>query len=905
MMLSEFFDCDEDAPVAQAFTTVREFLNRQVVNLPNSQSYSEWTLRLGKGGPKPDGGFYEGQEQSLYRHCLEVAVFGLWLFYHAWQAGRLPLSREADPVPALRTLFAIAFAHDADKRAGGKSRSPSREDVQAVYRELDMGNWSGLTPEELHAAVSYVENRGLGQVMFGDALLDPLTARLAEFVGQGDNLLSRAARQGGTPEAFIGIYNEDLARLHAHYAVSDRPLRRLRFRHHPIVLQRLQMFLTPWFTASELYPLVFVRRGEWLEMGVTEDMDFGAWLDRFEAHLSENKPSLKVAATTGTATLFHVACADDVIAAVRNSERQAHLLLRVAARDWERVAPLVAFWVMQCGAPFSTTPMKGSLCPILKANGEIPSSHPFWRAAALAAVQTDRAATARLLAVASGAVEASFRHNGIDPEPLDELSLRTAAALQASLLIGDDDLPGVLDELKGAWPERIASDLGARAIVDSLKAQAGLSGSDDTALLPYTPPQRGGTCLLCGAPTEQIIETSRMKLAGLKASSFYNGIGHEKHLWSEKGENYLCPACVRVQGLLLETQPTLRSNPMLIATPVRHLLDTRTKELQQNVLPNFLRGYDAVSRENRNKVLPWQTDARFDEPLLFEERPTALGEVVDHMHRLACYAALSGEPVHAFLASQRECKAAFLYEGTPELLKELLHDLMDGEGGVSRGRKPGQDITILERLIHRLEMFSFLLDEREGKKCGGMTGLQAMPRFGWWAAAFVLSRIAIRRGKWETQLTHFVELARKEYPMNEYDAWLGTLIKHAVEIHRPDRKASGAEWTLMLRTAFETYQKHYAFGPEATRDAIAQRLRGDLSRRYSRHLDEEHLRTFAEAAYALLAKAEEEFELESGFTRFLLAAYEGGLRRAVTEFWKNRETSPEAEESETTVEPAA
>ena len=890
MTLSEFFDAD-DGPVAQAFATVRDAFNRHFASLSQGQYYSDWTLRLGKGGPKPDGSWYDSPEQSLYRHCMDVAVFALWLFHHAWRAGRLPLSREADPVPALRVLFAIALAHDADKRVGGKSRNPSREDVHTVYRELDMGSWSGLTPEELHAAVSHVENRGLGQVMFGDALLDPLTAKLAEFVGQGDNLLSRAARQGSTPEAFIGIYNEDLARLHEHYAVPDRPLRRLRFRHHPIVLQRLQMFLTPWFAASEFYPLVFVRRGEWLEMGVTEDMDFAGWLDRFEARLSANEPSLKVAATTGTSTLFNVACAEDLVAAVRNSERQAHLLLRVTARDWERVAPLVAFWVMQCGAPFSTTPMKGSLCPIIKANSEIPSSHPFWRAAALAAMQSKRGVTEQLLAIESGAVGQGLRQNGIAPETLHALSLSTAAALQASLLIGDDDLPGVLDGLKGAWPERIASDPGARAIVASLKAQAGLSGSGDTAL-PYTPPQRGGTCLLCGAPTEQIIETSRMKLAGLKASSFYNGIGHEKHLWSEKGENYLCPACVRVQGLLLETQPTLRSNPMLVATPVRHLLDTRTGDVEKSLL----RGFDAISREHRTKILPWEADARFDEPLLFEERPTVLGEVVDHMHRLACYAALSGEPVHAFIASQRECKAAFLYEGTPELLKELLHDLTNDEGGISRSH--------LDRLIRRLDLFKAMLAENDG-----MTGLQALPRFGWWAVAFVMARAALRqKDGWNPRTT--VEFARKEYPMNEYDAWLETLVKHAFEIQRRKliRNPSGADWTLMLRIALETYQKQYAFGPEATRDAIAQRLRADLSRRYpdvfQKDLDE-RLQAFAEAAHALLAKADQEFELESGFTRFLLAAYEGGLRRAVTEFWKNRATSPEAEESETTVEPAA
>lgn len=884
MTLSEFFDAD-DGPVAQAFGSVRDALSRHFASLPQDRRFSDWTLRLGKGGAKPDGSWYDSPEQSLYRHCIEVGVFAVWLFHHAWQAGKLPFSKDADLAPTLRTLLAIAFAHDADKRVGGKSRSPSLEDVQTVYAELDMASWAGLSIAELHAAVSRVENRGTGQALFGDALLNPLIAKLAELVGQGDNLLSRVARQGGTAKSFIDIYNEDLPRLHTLYAVPNQRLRWIRFRHHPIVLQRLQVFLTPWFAASEFYPLMFVRRGEWLELGVTEDIGFTVWLDRFEDYLAESEPSLKVAATTGTVTLFNVASADELMAALRNAERQAQLLLRVSAKDWEALSPLVNFWVMQCGSPFSTTPMKGSLCQVFKANGEIPASHPFWRAAALAAMQSKRGVTEQLLAKENGAVGQGLRQNGIAPETLHALSLSTAAALQASLLIGEDELPTLLDKLQGEWPERTAIDPGARAIVANLKAQIGKDDALESAL-PYARPEKGGTCLLCGAPTEQIIESSRMKLAGIKASSFYNGIGHQKYLWSEKGENYLCPACVRIQGLLLETQPTLRGSPMLIATTVRHLLDTRTKDVKQNVL----RGFDAISKDNRNKVLPWQTDARFDEPLLFEERPTALDEVIDHMHRLACYAALSGEPVHAFIASQRECEAAFLYEGTPELLKELLHDLTHDDGGISRAH--------LDQLIRRLGMFKFMLAENDG-----MAGLQALPRFGWWAVAFVMARASLRQKEVWNYRT--LEFARKEYPMNEYDAWLEMLVKRAVETHRPRKDASGAEWTLMLRIALETYQKHYAFGQEKTRDAIAQRLRADLSRRYpdlfQKDLDE-RLQTFAEAAYALLAKAEKEFDLESGFTRFLFAAYEGGLRRAVTEFWKNRETSPEAE---TAIEPAA
>lgn len=885
MTLYEFFELHEDAPVMRAFDALRQSLNRHVTQLP-ATAYSPWTLRLGKGGPKPDGGYYDSAEQSLYRHCMEVAVFAAWLFYHAWQAERPPFSSKTDVVVALRTLFGIAFAHDADKLLDTRSKSPGLEEVQTVYEQLDIGAWTDLTVVELHHAVSLVENRGQGQALFGSTRIDPVTQKLAELVHEGDNLLSRVARQGGTARAFLELFNQDLARLHRLYAVPDQPLRLLRVRHHPIVLYRLQNFLAQQLVGdSGFYPLVFVRRGEWLELSIAEEMDVAAWLDRFEVHLAGSEPSLKVAATTGTVTWFGVGNAEDLIAAVRNESRQAPLLLRVTAKDWETVAPLVKFWVMQAGGPCSTTPLKGKLCPVVKTSGAVPFDHPFWRAACLTAVMLDRPAAERLLDAQQGVVRASLQRNGIVPTDLDSLSLRTIAALQASLSI-NTDLPALLNSVQGEWPRLEADDPGASAIVQRLKDQLGLS--DSTSQAPgYLHPARGGTCLLCGAATEQVIESSRMKLAGVKASSFSNRIGHIKHLWSEKGENFVCPACLKIQGLLLETYPSLRSAPLLIATPVRHLLDTRTGDRQKGVL----RSFDAISKDNWQKVLPWEADARCDEPLLFEERVTALDEVIDQMYRLACYAALSGEPVHAFIASQRECKAAFLYEGMPELIKELLNDLMNEDSGI--GRK------YIERLVRRLELFKTMFNEYEG-----VTGMQALPRFGWWAVAFVLFRALSRandrdRERLARRFFGFVEFARQEYPMSNYDDDLEILVTRAAETHRPKKDASGAEWTLMPRIALETYQKHYVFGPTATQDAITERLRADLSRRYGADLYQkdldERLHAFAEAAFKLFAKAEQEFDLESSFIRFFLAAYEGGLRRTIRERWKNRESSEKAD----------
>lgn len=879
MKLVEFFEFDTAAPFAQAFTAVRQALNRHVDTL-DGHTASPWTMRLGKGGAKPDGGEYPGPEQSLYRHCTEVAVLAAWLFYHAWATGRPLLSALADPVPALKTLLAIAYAHDADKRIGaGKSRSPTLEDVAAVYAELDMATWSGLCVEEMHAAVSRVETRGLKDALFGEALIDPRTDKLAELVKQADNLLSRAAREGGDARALVAVLNEDLPRLHRLYGTPEQSLQLLQFRHQPIVIYQLHRFLSEQFYGCDYYPLVLARRGEWLDVAFPEHLigDAGEWLDQFEEYLADTLPSLKVNPPNGTVTPFNIGCADDLMAALIDDPRQSGLLLRVSSKDWDAVSPLANFWVMRGGAPLATTTRKGNLCQLLEADGDIRSDHPYWRAAALAAAQAmvGKAGTHRLLA--EDGVAEGLRHNGIDPEKnLDGLSLRTATALQASLLYEDPEaFHACLERIQGPWPKRAGTDPGAQAIVTRLKAQAGW-GRSVAQPLPYGPPGQGDVCLICGTPAKQVIKTGAMKLAGVKATSFANRIGHEKHLWSERGENYLCPACIRVQGLLLQEQPKLRGTPMLVATPVRHLLDTRSDDR----IKGILRSYDAVSKEGYRGVLPWNADAGFDQPLLFEERPTAFEETIHHLYRLARYAELSGEPVHAFIASPRECKAAFLYEGMPELLKELLQDLINNQDGISRSH--------IGRLVRRLELFRAMLEENDG-----MGGMQAMPRYGWWATAFVFSRSAKQdKNGWNPRHAYYVNSTREEYPMTEYDQWLDTLIRHSIDIYKPKRDASGAEWTLPLRIALETYQKHYAFGPQTTQDAIAQSLRANLTRRhqddlYRKDLDE-RLQSFAEAAHALLAKGAHEFELESGFLRFLFAAYEGGYRRQVAEFWKQR-----------------
>jgi hypothetical protein len=303
---------------------LREALTKHALELwkQEERDFSPWTLILGKGGPKPDGGYYPATEQSLYRHCMEVAVLAAWFFYHKWQAGRLPLRPQEDPEPALRQVFAIAFAHDADKLAGEPSQCPKPRHVHVAYEMLSMEKWSGLSEDEVYSSIVRVENRCLGQAVFAPPIA-LLTEFIAKMVRAADNLVSRVAREDGGPVRFVEVFNADLSRLEEGFSVPNRPLHLISFQHHPIVVHELHDFLTTVFYEESFYPLIFVRQGGQLDVTVPEGAELGPWLDEFEAHLSEHEPGLKVAATTGTVTLFHVRSAQDALKAVRRNREQA------------------------------------------------------------------------------------------------------------------------------------------------------------------------------------------------------------------------------------------------------------------------------------------------------------------------------------------------------------------------------------------------------------------------------------------------------------------------------------------------------------------------------------------------------------------------------------------------------
>lgn len=880
MNLKSFFEVSDDAPVSKAFQALRCHLNRHADSLSYGE-YSPWTMCLGKGGPSSFGGMYPGPEKSIYRHCMDVASFALWLFFHAWQSGKIPLSKEQDPVPALRILFAIAFSHDADKLRGGKSRSPSLEDVRYVYKMLEMQEWAGQTVEEMHAAVSHVENRGNVQAVFGTVMIDHLTEKLAEMIYTADNLISRSTKEGGSPGDFVRIYNGDAHRLHSLYGTPDQSLRYIRFRNHPIVLHRLFGFMEERLYDNGFYPLLLIRQGEWLDVALSESIEtefLATWLDEFEESLLNRTPSLQVSPTTGKVTLFHVHGAADVLNAVKKNDRQVQsILLRFSLKDWNAVIPLAGFWVKKDGPPFGLLQKDEgkSFCPVFRKtmDTEVSSDHPIWIAASIAAILNEGKNVGRLLSIKGGIIKMALEKNGIDWKKLSPLTLRTAVSLQASLVIEDEDrLMSWLDEIHGPWDKPEPIDPGTKEVVDSLRNQIGIEGDHVVrSLLPYeeSPTRNIGFCLLCGNPTERMVETSSMKLAGIKKSSFSNRIGHKKSLDSQSGANYICPACERIQGLFLQVNDSRYTTPMLVSTPVQHLLDTQTKKG-----PDLLRSFDAVSRENRKSVFPWEGDTRFSEPLMFEERQIPLGDVIDQMYRFAVYAATSGEPVHSFIASQRNCKSSFLYEETPALLKEILGDITNEEGGINRKN--------LDRLIRRLDLFRGMLREN------GMNGLQSIPEFGWWAVAHVYIRaLSNKKVKWES-ISKTVVMSRKEFPVNEYDRFLETLVKVSICINLPRWDGSTNDFTFMLRGALETWQSQSIFEEKTIKFAIMNRLRSDVSRRIKngRVPREEDLMEFSEAAIAIFQKGEAESDMNSKFLRFLFSAYEGGYRYEANKEWK-------------------
>lgn len=375
------------------------------------------------------------------------------------------------------------------------------------------------------------------------------------------------------------------------------------------------------------------------------------------------------------------------------------------------------------------------------------------------------------------------------------------------------------------------------------------------------------------------IKTGTMELVGVKRSAFNNRIGHQKSLWSQSEANYICPSCVYAQELLGHLTQALhvrvQKAPLLIALPVRTLWHT-----PMDTVPQALRSFDAVAfKENGwTKVLPWQADQGLSFPLGFEEKPDRdiadsgrNDDVLSQVWRLSLYAAMSGEPVHVFVSAQRSLPTAFYYEPLPAWLSWLLGDLHrtgDTEG-VSRQNLP-QWITRLD-ILRKLSHMN-----------GSREALMDLPRFGWWAGAWLIGRADadVTPGSRQT-----LNQLKEWYPMEDYSELLRQAAYGVTDIQRLNYDSTRSQVTRIFRRVLDEYQAlngQSGVDREFILITIAGLVYQDLGRSEDR-LDDRRVRVAVEACLRIVEQANQDDQLSSKMAKYLLAAFEMTVRETVRE----------------------
>ena len=738
----------------EAFEPLRAKLNQQTEQIRQGQDphnqFSPWLVCTGKGGShKPE--YLAYPDISLYRHCMDVATVAFMLFTYAWQAGRLAgLSPEDETgaQKALRNLLAIAFLHDADKYRDqdgpwNASRSPELSDVQKVYEVLDIGQWTDLSVQDCFALVSRVEtNRGKRHALFAPPPPDPMTDMLAAMVAEGDKLTSIAsrlepAREQGSAAAsdsrrgltmptmarrLVDTHNDPrrLQALAATYAIPNERLRLLEFRQTPVVLHHLRAVFLEELYDAERFPLICLLDGERFSISVPEGFDLAQVFVNLSFKLSHTQPSIKRNPTNGELSLLHIHDVDTLIkVAIDNYDPR---VLTVHTDDWDKVIEYIRGWVgAVSGLAVAERSQVGKLLmavnihPAAAADGVLPERYTYALAVACA-LRSDAKGKLfeerlqRLQSWQEGKIQHGLQSAlpGVNADKLDKNTRQTLYAMQAAMEIASSAaLQTLVTHLHESFPAQQA-DTGTQAIVDSLKRQCGLAvESDDQEERVYTSAPQGGTCLLTGAPATQPIKASSMALAGIKTSAFNNRMGHRKSLWSQADQNYLSEAAIKQQALLCETLTAANKlavgQPLLVAMPFRSVFKPLRDVVESNtggvrVIDSFM----AVNEKDAGwkQVLPWNLDVSESMPLILETVDTDFDSRLHTMYRMAVLALYSGDPVHVFISTQRDIRAAFAFEYTPPLLQSLLRDLTaanDMPGTIRRDKLPD--------LVQRLALF--------------------------------------------------------------------------------------------------------------------------------------------------------------------------------------------------------
>ena len=180
MTIREFFE-EETGPVAIAFREMRTRIGqmsktdpfnivfegqntdaklkdfyrkfRKTKLAPEPIVFSPWLLKLGKGGIH-----HSGPEISLYKHCESVAFFAAWCYGQALLSGKIKEQKEGIERD-MRFLFALAFSHDANKLYSEESRSPTPQEIERIWKDLELAKYLGIAQKQdivsfFHGAVS-------------------------------------------------------------------------------------------------------------------------------------------------------------------------------------------------------------------------------------------------------------------------------------------------------------------------------------------------------------------------------------------------------------------------------------------------------------------------------------------------------------------------------------------------------------------------------------------------------------------------------------------------------------------------------------------------------------------------------------------------------------------------------
>lgn len=874
-----------------------------------NREFSPWVTRSGKGGGDPR--YLAFDDVSLYRHCMDVAIIAFMIFLYAWKGGKIPglvpkptTPTEQDAILlAVRQLFAIAFLHDADKYCGAaKSTSPEFDQLQQLYQDLQIDQWAHLDVHHSFALAS-LESRGQGKAISAGVIPSPTQQELREMVALGDKIASIASHDGLM--AMVTSYNEKyLPTLHE-FGVPKVRLKLLTFHYNALVLHKLQRHLLEYFIEQQVFPLVSLLDGQRLCVTAPEaNFDLQPVFDRLGKEIGFKPADLKRNPTNGEVATFNVHGAKDLITTV--AEKPEARLLTIHVSDWTTVHPYIRGWAAKVGglSTFDQPENKKLVLTVSPESEELPMLYRYALALAIAlrANSTGKVFDERIQRLIDlPELECHTLSQQFEVSQWKKDTRQTLYAMQAALHIQEDShLTAVITQIVKEFPVASEEDSGTRTILTQLQLQCGLVEEISESQLPYTAATKGGTCLLCGYPTSEVIETSRMKLAGIKKTAFNNRIGHQKNIWSQTDDNYLCPACLKQQELLCQQVPKLRVEPLLVCTPFRGISPSQlsasksgTEQSAVEAVEAVRNSFDAVNAEKWRKMLPWNIDTSGLVPFVSESIDTDFDSVVDALYRWAVFALHTGNPVHVFISAPRDnCKAAFLFEQTPPLIGKLLEDLTVQPQEVQAAqfrkeedRKEAEQLVQHERgtirrqklpaLVKRLDLLKQILKTNHGHDV-----LAMMPAFRWWAVAWLDARE-------EHSKTFLVRQAKESYPMTQHDMTIAQMAKLARQIQKyPDDgfKASGSERTLALTTAIELLEtgRKYRRNRTDTVAAMAETLAEKLNRRKLAKSKDgiredktfySQCKEFAEMVYDFVESQRLQGQFDSQFHRFLLAAY--------------------------------